>query len=110
MREELKRLQRDLGITFVHVTHSQDEAMALADLMVVMEDGHIRQAGAPREVFERPASSFVARFIGGHNVVPGERGLVAIPAGPSRPGAAGPGPSLSGRVSAGAPLRPPGPV
>jgi putative spermidine/putrescine transport system ATP-binding protein len=78
MREELKRLQRDLGITFVHVTHSQDEAMALADLMVVMDDGHIRQAGAPREVFERPASSFVARFIGGHNVVPGQGRLIAI--------------------------------
>ena len=45
VREELKRLQRELGITFIHVTHSQDEAMALADLMVVMEDGHIRQSG-----------------------------------------------------------------
>ena len=71
VREELKRLQRELGITFIHVTHSQDEAMALADLMVVMDDGHIRQAGPPREVFERPASAFVARFIGGHNVLPG---------------------------------------
>ena len=100
MREELKRLQRDLGITFVHVTRSQDEAMALADLMVVMDDGHIRQAGAPREIFERPASSFVARFIGGHNVVPGERGLVAIRADRCRLGAAGSGPYLSGRVAA----------
>src|ERR1700748_2543455 len=54
VREELKRLQRELGITFIHVTHSQDEAMALADLMVVMEDGRIRQAGPPREVFGRP--------------------------------------------------------
>ena len=45
MREELKRLQRELGISFIHVTHSQDEAMAMADLMVVMEDGEIRQAG-----------------------------------------------------------------
>ena len=57
VREELKRLQRELGITFIHVTHSQDEAMAMADLMVVMEDGVIRQAGPPREVFERPASA-----------------------------------------------------
>jgi putative spermidine/putrescine transport system ATP-binding protein len=65
VREELKRLQRELGITFVHVTHSQDEAMAMADLMVVMEDGVIRQAGPPRDVFERPASAFIARFIGG---------------------------------------------
>ena len=69
MREELKRLQRQLGISFVHVTHSQEEAMALADLMVVLEAGRIRQSGAPREVFERPADAFVARFIGGHNVL-----------------------------------------
>src|SRR5580765_7979048 len=62
VREELKRLQRELGISFIHVTHSQDEAMALADLMVVMENGEIRQAGPPREVFERPASAFIARF------------------------------------------------
>jgi putative spermidine/putrescine transport system ATP-binding protein len=78
VREELKRLQRELGITFIHVTHSQDEAMALADMMVVMQDGHIRQAGAPREVFGNPSSSFVARFIGGHNVLPGATGLIAV--------------------------------
>ncbi len=78
VREELKRLQRELGITFIHVTHSQDEAMALADMMVVMQDGHIRQTGAPREVFGHPASSFVARFIGGHNVLPGASGPVAV--------------------------------
>lgn len=78
MREELKRLQRELAISFIHVTHSQEEAMALADLMVVMEDGHIRRAGAPRDVFERPLSAFVARFIGGHNVLPSERGLIAV--------------------------------
>ena len=71
MREELKRLQRELGITFVHVTHSQEEAMALADLMVVMENGRIAQAAPPREVFEHPANAFVARFIGGHNVLAG---------------------------------------
>ncbi len=70
MREELKTLQAQLGITFVHVTHSQEEAMALADLVVVMNQGRIEQAGAPRQVFNRPASAFVARFIGGHNVMP----------------------------------------
>ena len=75
MREELKRLQRELGISFIHVTHSQDEAMALADLMVVMESGHIRQAGTPREMFEQPASAFIARFIGGHNVLPRDGGI-----------------------------------
>lgn len=71
MREELKRLQSELGISFIHVTHSQEEAMALADLVVVMNNGRIEQAAASRDVFERPASVFVARFIGGHNVISG---------------------------------------
>ena len=100
VREELKRLQRELGITFIHVTHSQDEAMALADLMVVMEDGHIRQAGTPREVFERPVSGFVARFIGGHNVLQGPGGAIAVRADRCRLGTAGDGPHVSGRVAA----------
>ncbi|MGF1563665.1 MAG: ABC transporter ATP-binding protein [Geminicoccaceae bacterium] len=68
MRSELKRLQEELGITFVHVTHAQDEALALSDLVVLMQDGRIEQAGTPREVFDRPATGFVARFIGAHNV------------------------------------------
>ena len=71
MRAELKKLQRSLGITFIHVTHSQEEAMALADLVVVMCDGRIEQAASPREVFEQPASAFVARFMGDHNVISG---------------------------------------
>jgi len=71
MRAELKKLQTELGITFVHVTHSQEEAMALADLIVVMNNGRIEQAASPREVFERPATAFVARFMGDHNVVSG---------------------------------------
>jgi putative spermidine/putrescine transport system ATP-binding protein len=70
MREELKSLQTRLGISFIHVTHSQDEAMALADLIVVMNGGRIEQAGSAREVFNKPASAFVAKFIGGHNVIP----------------------------------------
>jgi putative spermidine/putrescine transport system ATP-binding protein len=85
MREELKALQTRLGISFIHVTHSQDEAMALADLVVVMNHGKIEQAAPPREVFNKPASAFVARFIGGHNVIPasvarakGKGELVAI--------------------------------
>jgi putative spermidine/putrescine transport system ATP-binding protein len=69
MREELKSLQARQGITFIHVTHSQEEAMALADLVVVMNQGRIDQAAAPRDIFNRPASAFVARFIGGHNVL-----------------------------------------
>ncbi len=78
MREELKRLQRDLGITFIHVTHSQDEALALSDLVVVMERGKILQSDAPRAVFEKPRTPFVARFLGGHNILecrPGTGGL-----------------------------------
>ncbi|MER9406891.1 ABC transporter ATP-binding protein [Mesorhizobium caraganae] len=71
MRAELKKLQTSLGITFVHVTHSQEEAMALADLIVVMNDGRIEQAAPPRNVFERPATAFVARFMGDHNVISG---------------------------------------
>ncbi|QND59873.1 ABC transporter ATP-binding protein [Mesorhizobium huakuii] len=71
MRAELKKLQTSLGITFVHVTHSQEEAMALADLIVVMNDGRIEQAAPPRHVFERPATAFVARFMGDHNVISG---------------------------------------
>ena len=77
MRAELKKLQKTLGITFVHVTHSQEEAMALADLIVVMNDGKIEQAAAPREVFERPATAFVARFMGDHNVLSGRISAVA---------------------------------
>src|SRR3954468_13048220 len=71
MRAELKKLQTQLGITFVHVTHSQEEAMALADLIVIMNNGKIEQAATPREVFEKPATAFVARFMGDHNVVSG---------------------------------------
>ncbi len=100
VREELKRLQRELGITFIHVTHSQDEAMAMADLMVVMEDGHIRQAGPPREVFERPISPFIARFIGNHNVITVPDGKIAVRADKCRIGAPGAESSVQGRVTA----------
>jgi putative spermidine/putrescine transport system ATP-binding protein len=68
MRAELKRWQKELGITFVHVTHSQEEALALADMVVVMSHGRIEQSGSPYEVFNRPRTEFVARFLGGHNV------------------------------------------
>lgn len=72
MRTELKRLQRELGITFIHVTHSQEEALALADQVVVMHDGEISQLGSARELYQKPNSPFVARFIGGHNVFMGK--------------------------------------
>lgn len=69
MRGELARLQRELGITFIHVTHSQDEALALADHIVLMNNAVIEQAGSPAEIFNTPRTDFVARFIGGHNVL-----------------------------------------
>ena len=66
MRDELRRLQQELNLTFVHVTHSQEEAMALADMVVVMNQGEIEQVDSPQAVYNQPASIFVARFIGGH--------------------------------------------
>ncbi|HEY7240318.1 MAG TPA: ABC transporter ATP-binding protein [Burkholderiales bacterium] len=67
MRFELKRLQRDLGITTVYVTHDQSEALALSHSIAVMNLGRIQQTGAPREIYERPANQFVADFIGTTN-------------------------------------------
>ncbi|MBE9637596.1 ABC transporter ATP-binding protein [Salipiger mangrovisoli] len=78
MRAELKRLQRELGITFVHVTHGQDEALALADEIVVMNNAVIEQAGSARDVFNAPKTEFVARFMGGHNVLALPQGRFAI--------------------------------
>jgi multiple sugar transport system ATP-binding protein len=63
-RTFLKKLQQSLGVTTVFVTHDQAEALAMADRMAVMDTGHIRQIGTPREVFQRPANTFVANFIG----------------------------------------------
>lgn len=78
MRLELKKLQRELGITFIHVTHSQDEALALADLVVVMNDSKIEQHGTPFEVFDKPKTEFVARFMGGHNIINDDQGALAV--------------------------------
>ncbi|WP_417267912.1 ABC transporter ATP-binding protein [Celeribacter baekdonensis] len=69
VRAELKRIQRELGITFLHVTHGQDEALALADEIVVMNNAVIEQAGPSRSVWNTPRTEFVARFMGGHNVI-----------------------------------------
>lgn len=78
MRAELRRWQKELGLTFIHVTHSQEEAMALADTMVVMNHGLIEQVGPPHEVYNAPASEFVARFMGGHNVIDTPFGTIAV--------------------------------
>ena len=71
MRGELRRVQKDLGITFIHVTHTQLEAIAVADLVVVMAQGRIEQAASAREIFTAPRSAYVARFMGGQNVLTG---------------------------------------
>ena len=69
MRAELKQMQRDLGITFIHVTHSQDEALALATVGVVMNEGQIEQFASPIDLFNRPINVFVADYVGGHNIL-----------------------------------------
>ncbi|HVG49919.1 MAG TPA: sn-glycerol-3-phosphate ABC transporter ATP-binding protein UgpC [Rubellimicrobium sp.] len=82
MRVEIKRLQRRLGVTTVYVTHDQVEAMTLADIVVVMDGGEIAQFGSPLEIFERPASRFVAGFIGTPQMNMVEGRLEAGPGGP----------------------------
>ncbi len=83
MAREIRILQRDRGITTIMVTHDQTEAMAMADRLVVMSDGRVQQIGAPEDVHMRPANPFVARFIGGSNVVGGrfESGRLHLPDG-----------------------------
>jgi putative spermidine/putrescine transport system ATP-binding protein len=71
MRGELRRLQQELGITFIHVTHTQLEAIAVADIVVVMDQGRIAQAGPAPEIYTLPRNAYVARFMGGHNVLNG---------------------------------------
>jgi spermidine/putrescine transport system ATP-binding protein len=66
---ELKRIQQEVGITFVHVTHDQEEAMTMADEIAVMNNGRIEQRGGARELYERPATEFVARFLGDSNLM-----------------------------------------
>ncbi|MFI5495072.1 ABC transporter ATP-binding protein [Actinoplanes sp. NPDC051859] len=96
MQVELKRIQREVGVTFVYVTHDQDEALTMSDRIAVMRAGSIEQLGTPREIYERPATRFVAGFIGAANLLdgaadsvadgiavlaygPGERVLVPVP-------------------------------
>jgi ABC-type Fe3+/spermidine/putrescine transport system ATPase subunit len=103
-REELRALQRSVGITTVYVTHDQSEALALSDRLAVMRGGVVEQVGSPGDLYERPATPFVARFLGGSNLFtradvallggprdrdPGERGVVAVKAESIRVDAAG---------------------
>jgi spermidine/putrescine transport system ATP-binding protein len=70
MQIELKRIQREVGISFVYVTHDQEEAMTMSDRMAVMRDGRVEQIGTPREIYFHPTSRFVADFIGMANLLP----------------------------------------
>jgi putative spermidine/putrescine transport system ATP-binding protein len=69
MQIELKRIQRDVGLTFIYVTHDQEEALTMSDRLAVFSEGRIEQVGAPAEVYERPATEFVAGFVGVSNVL-----------------------------------------
>jgi spermidine/putrescine transport system ATP-binding protein len=71
MQLTLKQIQHEIGITFVHVTHDQEEAMTMADTIAVMNRGRIEQLGRPEQLYERPRTSFVARFLGASNLLPG---------------------------------------
>jgi spermidine/putrescine transport system ATP-binding protein len=71
MQIELKRIQVEVGVTFVHVTHDQEEAMTMADTIAVMNGGHIEQMGSPGELYENPRTTFVANFLGQSNLVTG---------------------------------------
>ena len=71
MQYELKRLQNELGITFIYVTHDQEEALTMSDTVVVMNQGYIQQMGTPEQIYNEPENAFVADFIGDSNIVPG---------------------------------------
>jgi putative spermidine/putrescine transport system ATP-binding protein len=106
MRVELKRIQQSIGVTTVFVTHDQSEALAMSDQIVVMSEGRVEQVGAPEEVYNTPASEFVASFLGASNILSakctaasGRRFSSTFPCfpriampGKRAPGVAGPGP------------------
>jgi spermidine/putrescine transport system ATP-binding protein len=106
MQIELKRLQRDTGITFVFVTHDQEEALTMSDRIAVMSQGTVRQVGSPREIYDHPAERFVADFIGEANMLKGElmrverdRGKVRLAAGIEVPARVPQGAPTSGPVT-----------
>ena len=71
VRAEIRKLQQELGITTIYVTHDQEEALSLSDRVAVMKDGRVLQVGQPKELYERPRTRFVADFVGTNNLVPG---------------------------------------
>ncbi|MDR1443772.1 MAG: ABC transporter ATP-binding protein, partial [Treponema sp.] len=78
MQLELKGLQQRLGISFIYITHDQEEALTMSDRIVVMRDGAFEQVGAPEEIYDKPRTSFVARFVGTANIIRGPGGLIAV--------------------------------
>src|SRR6201991_396232 len=80
LQVELKRIQETLGITFIYVTHDQDEALTMSDRVAVMSGGRIEQCGIPRTLYEEPVSAFVANFLGASNLIPGrvDGGVLAL--------------------------------
>lgn len=78
LQSELKHLQRSLGITFVYVTHDQEEAMMLSDRIVIMNNGKVEQIGTPREIYARPQTLFAATFVGENNIFSSREGLFAV--------------------------------
>jgi spermidine/putrescine transport system ATP-binding protein len=72
MQVELKAIQMEVGLTFLHVTHDQEEAMDMADTVAVMNKGEIEQMGAPEALYDRPKTAFVARFLGQSNIFVGD--------------------------------------
>lgn len=78
LRDEIKRIQRDTGVTTLFVTHDQDEALAMSDRVGVMSQGRLEQVGRPHEVYQSPASPFVARFVGSINEIPSEHGTILV--------------------------------
>ncbi|MDE5759032.1 MAG: spermidine/putrescine ABC transporter ATP-binding protein, partial [Allobaculum sp.] len=71
MQYELKRIQQEVGITFIFVTHDQEEALTMSDKIVIMKEGEIQQIGSPVEIYNEPANAYVANFIGESNIIPG---------------------------------------
>ncbi|MGG1877350.1 ABC transporter ATP-binding protein [Paenibacillus cisolokensis] len=78
LQSELKHLQRTLGITFVYVTHDQEEAMMMSDRIVIMNNGKVEQIGTPREIYARPQTLFAATFVGENNIFSSPEGLIAV--------------------------------
>lgn len=102
MQVELHNLQRELGTTFIHVTHSQEEALTMSDRVILMNQGHVEQLGSPQELFERPKTRFVADFMGVENILDGEVAVLRDGFGELKVG----GHMLRGPVTPDAALRP----